>query len=121
MAVPFGFSLGDFLAVGKLIQQVAVELGENHEAAPEFQSLMIELEALGRALNKLQTLKPAKHELFQLTSIRSTALACQKPLQDFLAKISKFESRLGAFNAADNKWKGLPRRMQFRIMFKDDV
>lgn len=54
-------------------------------------------------------------------SIRATALACQKPLQDFLAKISKFESRLGTFNAAKNRWKGLPRKMQFRTMFKEDV
>ncbi|RYP12305.1 hypothetical protein DL765_007416 [Monosporascus sp. GIB2] len=121
MAVPFGFSVGDFLAVGKLIWQIAVELRENGEAAPEYQSLLIELEALERALRRLQTLRPGKHELLQLTSIRATALACQKPLQDFLAKISKFEGRLGTFSAANNRWKGLPRKLQFRIMFKDDV
>ncbi|RYP69646.1 hypothetical protein DL771_006010 [Monosporascus sp. 5C6A] len=121
MAVPFGFSVGDFLAVGKLIRQVAVELRENDEASPEYQSLLIELEALERALRKLQTLKPGKHELLQLTSIRATALACQRPLQNFLAKISKFESRLGAFSTANNGWKGLPRKLQFRIMFKEDV
>jgi len=28
MAVPFGFSVGDFIAVGKLIGQVAIELRE---------------------------------------------------------------------------------------------
>ncbi|RYP79869.1 hypothetical protein DL770_006474 [Monosporascus sp. CRB-9-2] len=121
MAVPFGFSVGDFLAVGKLIRQVAVELRDNDEAAPEYQSLLIELEALERALRKLQTLRPGKHELLQLTSIRATALACQRPLQDFLVKISKFESRLGTFNTANNRWKGLPRKMQFRTMFKEDV
>ena len=94
---------------------------QNSEANPEYQSLLIELEALDRALRKLQTLKPAKHELFQLTSIRATALACQRPLQDFLDRVSKFESSLGTFNTANNKWRGLPRRMQFRIMFKEDV
>ncbi|RYO77538.1 hypothetical protein DL766_009647 [Monosporascus sp. MC13-8B] len=108
MAVPFGFSVGDFLAVGGLIRQIAVELRENDEAAPEYQSLLIELEALERALRRLQTLRPGKHELFQLT-------------QDPLAKISKFESCLGTFNAVDNRWKGLPRKLQFRIMFKEDV
>lgn len=82
---------------------------------------MIELEALNRALRQLHALRPAKHELRHLISIQATALACQQPLQDFLAKISKFESRLGTFNAAQNRWKGLPRRMQFRIMFKEDV
>ncbi|KAL8855919.1 MAG: hypothetical protein Q9178_007433 [Gyalolechia marmorata] len=121
MAIPFGFSAGDFVTLGKLIGQVAVELGENSDASPEYQSLLIELEALNRALCKLQTLKPAKHELFQLTSIRATAVACQRPLQEFLDKVSKFERNLGTFNAVNNKWKGLPRRMQFRIMFKEDV
>lgn len=28
MAIPFGFSVGDFVTLGKLIGQVAVELGE---------------------------------------------------------------------------------------------
>jgi hypothetical protein len=82
---------------------------------------LIELEALERALHKLQTLRPAKHELFQLTSIRATALACQRLLQGFLDKISKFENSLGTFNFAKKRLKGLPRRMQFRIMFKEDV
>ncbi|KAH6971116.1 hypothetical protein BKA56DRAFT_132382 [Ilyonectria sp. MPI-CAGE-AT-0026] len=121
VAVPFGVSVGDFLAVGKLIWQVTIELRENGEAAPEYQSLLIEPEALNRALRQLHALRPAKHELRHLISIQATALACQKPLQDFLAKISKFDSRLGAFNAAKNGWKGLPRRMQFRTMFREDV
>ncbi|KAL9026146.1 MAG: hypothetical protein Q9196_005144 [Gyalolechia fulgens] len=102
--------------------QVSVDVSyQNSEASPEYQSLLIELEALDRALQKLQTLKPAKHELFQLTSIRATALACQRPLQDFLDRVSKFDSNLGTFNTANNKWGGLPRRMQFRIMFREDV
>jgi hypothetical protein len=65
---------------------------------------LIELEALERAMCKLQTLRPGKHELYQLTSIRATALACKIPLEDFVLKISKFESKLGTFTAANNKW-----------------
>lgn len=72
-------------------------------------------------MKQLEALKPAKHELLQLTSIRATVCACQKPLQDFLDKISKFERRLGAFNAGNQKWKGLGRRLQFRVMYKDDI
>jgi hypothetical protein len=82
---------------------------------------LIELETVQRALRQLQALKPARHELLQLNSIRATVCACQKPLQDFLDKISKFERRLGAFNAGNQKWKGFPRRIQFRVTFKDDI
>ena len=28
MAVPFGFSVGDFIAVGQIIQEIAIELRE---------------------------------------------------------------------------------------------
>lgn len=44
-------------------------------------------------------LEPTEHELLQLRAIRATALTCQRPLEDFLAKISKFEGTLGTFNA----------------------
>ncbi|KAH0524009.1 hypothetical protein TsFJ059_008933 [Trichoderma semiorbis] len=121
MALPFSFSVSEFFIVRQLIGKVAVELRENGEAAPEYQSLLIELEALERALRHLQTLKPTKHELIQLTSIRATALACERPLRNFLDKISKFERRLGSFDIANNTLKGLPRKMQFKIMLKEDV
>ena len=139
MAIPFGFGIGDFLAVGTLIGRIIVELREvspipiippcyrpyltsqNGEAAPDYQSLLLELEALGRALHQLENLQPTKHEFLQLNAIRATALTCQRPLQEFLAKISKFEGRLGIFNARDNRYKGFPRRMQWRMMYKEDA
>ncbi|KAK4069561.1 uncharacterized protein Triagg1_6985 [Trichoderma aggressivum f. europaeum] len=121
MSLPFSLSVSDFFTVGQLIGKVAVELRGNGEAAPEYQSLLIELEALERALRHLQTLKPAKHELLQLTSIRATALACERPLRNFLDKVSKFERRLGSFDIANNTLKGLPRKMQFNIMLKEDI
>jgi len=82
---------------------------------------LIDLEALQRALHQLQAISPTKNGLVQLTSIRAVALACQHPLQDFLLKISKFEKRLGTFNAANNGWRSLARKMQFRVLFKDDI
>ncbi|KAL7910413.1 hypothetical protein GGI35DRAFT_366168 [Trichoderma velutinum] len=121
MSLPFAFSVSDFLTVRQLMGKVTVELRKNGEAATEYQSLLIELEALKRALRQPQALKPAKHELIQLTSIRATALACEKPLREFLEKISKFERRLGTFNIASNSLKSLPRKMQFKIMLEEDV
>lgn len=139
MAAPFGFSVGDFVTVGKLIGQIVRELREVSRftvddcrrmvdnklkidgAASEYQWIVIELRALQRALDQLQTLQPAKHELLQLTSIRATVLACQRPLRNFLDKISKFERRLGTFNTAGSKWSGFPRRVQFGFLFKEDI
>ncbi|TVY89992.1 hypothetical protein LAWI1_G005003, partial [Lachnellula willkommii] len=106
---------------GQLIHKITVELQENGEAAPEYQHLLLELEALDRALKQLHTLQPAKHELLQLNAIRAIALSCQLPLQEFLGKISKFEHRLGVTNARDQRFRGLHRRMQWRLAYKDDV
>lgn len=94
---------------------------QNGEAAPMYQSLLLELEALDRALHQLQTLQPSQNELLQLNSIRATALSCGRPLQEFLDKISKFQPALGTFEMKDNRFKGFPRRMQWRMMYKDDV
>jgi hypothetical protein len=94
---------------------------QNGDAAPEYQSLLLELEALSRALHQLEALKPAKHELIQLDAIRATARTCQRPLEDFLAKISKFESLLGTFSVTNNRIKGFPRRMQFSMVYREDV
>ncbi|KFY46548.1 hypothetical protein V495_02401 [Pseudogymnoascus sp. VKM F-4514 (FW-929)] len=121
MPVPFGVGEGDFIAVGKLIAKVAAELRKNGEAAPMYQSLLLELEALDRALCQLQTLQPSRHELLQLNSIRATALSCERPLREFLNKISKFQPTMGTFATKDNRFKGFPRRMQWRMMYKDDV
>lgn len=70
---------------------------------------------------QLHSLKPAKHELQHLTSIRATVLACQMPLNDFLAKISKFEGKMGTSQGASHRFSSLPRRVQFKVLFKEDI
>lgn len=47
---------GDCLLVSKLIYQVVLELKKNPESAPDYQRLLIELEALDRALKQLHYL-----------------------------------------------------------------
>ena len=94
------------LAVGKLIGKVAVELREvfanlslaprtmkrltrslEWEAAPKYQDLLIELEALNRGLQQLQTLQSAENELHHLDAIRAASFICRRPLEDFLARV----------------------------------
>ena len=83
--------------------------------------MLLELQALSRALHQVEHLRPAKHELIQLNAIRATAFTCQLPLEEFLAKISKFEAQLGVFNARYNRYKGFGRRLQWRMMYKEDA
>ena len=50
MVVPFGFSVGDCIAVSLLIKDAVLALDSAHGAAAEYQEIIRELWALDRAL-----------------------------------------------------------------------
>ena len=64
----------------------------------EYQSVVIELKALEDVLQHLRALEPTEDNLHHINAIRCMALACQLPLQDFLASIEKYESSLGPWS-----------------------
>jgi len=112
---------GDFLAISNLIYKIGLELKKNPKSAPDYQHLLIELEALDRALKLLQCIKPAQHELRRLEGIRALASTCQRPLEEFLTKIEKFEEHLGSWNASNHQFSGLTRRLQWSMKYKEEV
>ena len=112
---------GDFLAISKLIYKIGLELKKNPESASDYQHLLIELESLDRALKQLQRIKPAHHELGRLEGIRALATTCQRPLEEFLAKIEKFEEHLGSWRVKGNPLSRFSRRLQWSIKYKEDV
>jgi len=112
---------GDFLAISKLIYKIGLELKKNPESASDYQHLLIELESLDRALKQLQRIKPAHHELRRLEGIRALAITCQRPLEEFLAKIEKFEEHLGSWKVKGNRLSRFGRRLQWSIKYKEDV
>jgi hypothetical protein len=57
----------------------------------------------------------------RLQSIRAAAQSCRIPLERFLKKIEKFEYRLGTWNARTKGFATFTRKMQWRLMYKDDV
>lgn len=77
---------------------------------------------LGRALSQINALEtPATTKLKHLDAIRAAVSACQRPLEKFLEKISKFEKTLGAWQAVEKRLIGLPRRLQCNLCYSDDV
>ncbi|KAF2002420.1 hypothetical protein P154DRAFT_573992 [Amniculicola lignicola CBS 123094] len=114
--VLFGFSAGDFIIVGKLIFQVVDEFRKPPNISPSSSSL----KAL-RAFKNIQTLRPAKHEFIHLVAIQANALACRKPLKGFPQRVSKFENCLGSFGITKNKCTGFHRRLQYRLLYMQDV
>lgn len=109
MAVSFGISVGDFIAVGKLIVDITSCLKDAGGSKSEYQELLRELDCLHRALLHLDQLQLHGPSSTNLASIKSTALSCQYPLQEFLEKIKKYDKSLGlqskegAFRGAGDK------------------
>jgi hypothetical protein len=93
----FGVSVGDFIAVAKLIKEIASCLQDTHGAKQDYQDLVRELECLEQALRHLDQLQqsPASTSSVDLDSIKYAALSCRRPLEQFLGKIRKYDRSLG--------------------------
>lgn len=91
----FGFSIGDFLAVGKLVAEIITSLQDAGGAKSDYQELIRELECLGKVLRRLDELQAQNSNTKSLESIKYAALSCQRPLEDFLGKMKRYEDTLG--------------------------
>ena len=92
----FGFSVGDFVAVGNIVSEVISSLQNAGGAAQQYQQLIVELEGLAAALVDIDKLDGPVELQPTIQTMRSSALNCRFPLQEFQASIRKYdESRLG--------------------------
>ena len=85
----FGFSVGDFLAAGKLISDVISSL--RAASVSEYRELILELDGLERALYEIEHMKCNSSQEAAVNAIKVAALMCQHPLDDFAGKLRKFE------------------------------
>ena len=86
----FGFSVGDFITVGRLVQQIVSSLKAS--SISEYHELILELHGLQRALYEIEHLKCHPSQVPAVNSIKVAALTCQYPLDEFAGKLKKFES-----------------------------
>ncbi|KAK2748038.1 hypothetical protein FQN55_004587 [Onygenales sp. PD_40] len=87
----FGFAVGDFITVGKLIADISSCLNDASGAAHQYQHLVLELENLQRVLREIDKLPPDHDDgdgdddepTPMLNAIKATALSCRLPLDEF--------------------------------------
>jgi hypothetical protein len=115
----FGFSVGDFLAVGKLIADITTSLREAGGSKSEYQELLRELESLTHALKHLDKL-PSNGTSANLESIKYAALSCRRPLEQFLGKIQKYDKALGIWGGA-NPIKKAAVKLRWAFGEKDEI
>ncbi|KIW99485.1 uncharacterized protein Z518_11224 [Rhinocladiella mackenziei CBS 650.93] len=120
MVTPVG-GVGDILVISKLVYKTGLELKSCPESASVYQDLILELDALDRALKNIYTVRPGTYELRTLDAVRALASVCQRSLEEFLGKIEKFKKGLGTSHATKHPFRRLSRGLQWSFAWKDEV
>ena len=121
MPVPFGFGVGDFIAVIKLIARVAHALKNSGGAASEYQDVIQELEYLQTVLAHLGTVR-FQDVASTKPAVRLTLLisACQRPLEEFLERIARFSDSLNV-NSQRGFLHRIPRKAQWGAFMGEEI
>lgn len=124
-AVPFGFSVGDFVAGVELIHKAAKALRSVSGATEQYQQTLLDLSLIESVLRRVQGLTPATASEETIRTVQLCGLACQVPLERFLNKIRKLERHLNFGCNPDAKdilgIKKGSRKLQWAIILEQDV
>jgi hypothetical protein len=115
----FGFSVGDFLAAAILIQDIVVSLKESGGAVSEYEELMLELEGLQRALDKIEHLQVSPERAENVNDLKVAALNCTFVLRDFRRKLDTYEDldrRKG-----QKLTRNVGKKIRWELMMKEDI
>jgi hypothetical protein len=119
MAVPFGFSVGDFIAAIGLVTKITQALQDSGGAASEYQSLTRDLANLKDALLKVDSAQAGNDTPVAGTILEQTSVV-RKSAQELLDGLGKFEKRLG--EQAETGWKhGPARKVQFAVFKSKEI
>ena len=113
-------SIGDFIAISKIIGSIASALRDSARAPAEFQEIERELTDLQKTLNRIEHLEvPASHQP-AANAIKCAALSCQTILEEFNAKLSKYRT---SFNndGPTARLKAAGKKLQWEFQMKDEV
>ncbi|KAE9376392.1 hypothetical protein N431DRAFT_529373 [Stipitochalara longipes BDJ] len=129
MTVPFGFSVGDFVAGIGLVQDVIEALRASSTSTARYQGLMSELFTLERALLEVKKLdlgdeQASRQERLDIEALhgalRLAATQCQDTISRLLNKVKKYEGHLSA-NGSGSKWKDALRKVQWALLTDRDL
>lgn len=91
MPLPFGVSVGDFVACIGLIKDIIDCLQDSQGSAAKYRGLLNSLESLQTALSKVKSVETESREKHAL---KEAARQCGYTLSAFLAKIEKYQPSL---------------------------
>jgi len=116
----FGFSVDDFLVTALLIKDIICCLQANGGAASEYQELVRELHDLQQALNAIERLQGNPNQASTVDGLKIAGLNCQSVLDNFRAKLKKFEAGLEA-GCSRGKLRDGAAKIKWQLTMQKDV
>ncbi|KAI9687716.1 MAG: hypothetical protein M1822_001796 [Bathelium mastoideum] len=119
MVLPFGISIGDFIAfIGVTIKAVNA-LKDSTASRKGYRDVIYELESLKRALAKVQNVEPVDMQTKAL--LERVVTDCGRLIQEFSNKIEKFNKSLGNHAGSRRILKDSLRKIQWVLYSKEDI
>jgi hypothetical protein len=120
MPAPFGFSIGDFIAVATLIKDIASALQESGGARDDYQELERELELLELALSAVKSLTGPPQRQSEIMAIKLVALSCRHSLDVFYANIKKYNQNLSVTSRV-SRMRASGKMLQWGLLMQSDI
>lgn len=118
MAVPFGFSVGDFIAGINLIITSIQAVRDGKGSSAQFQALTWELTSLKSGLGAIHELNLEQTAQKEYVAIREAVAGCELCIESFVRGVSKYQPWL---KPGVDGWKASFRKIQWAFCNKKDV
>ncbi|KAH6860840.1 hypothetical protein BKA58DRAFT_322802 [Alternaria rosae] len=92
----FGFAVGDFITIGKLVKETISCLRSVGRAELEYQELVRDLKALDTSLQYLGHIDNDMNASAHISPIKTATTTCRLRLEGFLSRVQKYERSMGS-------------------------
>lgn len=120
MAVPFGFSAGDFIAAITLVKDLVKALHDSNGSSREYRELIHELHGLETGLLEVKALDLEVEQRAKRVALRQAATQCQASIDEFLKGLAQYQPHLRT-GGSTRSWKDALRKIQWHLCKKDDL
>lgn len=112
MAVPFGFSVGDFISTLNLVRNIVTALQDSRGAVVEFRGITATLTGLEQSLQQLRGLGVGDSEIN--SSLRDANGQFQETIDNFVDKVLSYETSLRP-GGSGHRFKDAFKKVQWTL------
>jgi hypothetical protein len=120
MAVPFGFSVGDFINGILLAKDVIQALSDSRGSHKEYNETILQLNSLEQALGQIEGSIADLQSSTQWTVLAATLTSCRAVIDDFLQGIEKYHVSLSR-KGPKAIWKDTLRKIQWQFSMPEEL